>query len=82
MQSAQKTTANDFPLYLFHQGKNFEAHKFFGAHPFRRGRGQFYRFRVWAPRVYLSSVHSTNGTAPVTRCTRSLTRYGRQSCPD
>ena len=34
------------------------------------------------PRVYLSSVHSTNGIAPVTRCTRSLTRYGRQSCPD
>lgn len=32
MQSSQKSTANDFPLYLFHQGKNFEAHKFFGAH--------------------------------------------------
>ena len=56
MQSAQKTTANDFPLYLFHQGKNFEAHKFFGAHPFRRGRGQFYRFRVWAPHAKSVSV--------------------------
>ena len=56
MQSTQKTTANDFPLYLFHQGKNFEAHKFFGAHPFRRGRGQFYRFRVWAPHAKSVSV--------------------------
>ena len=56
MQSTQKSTANDFPLYLFHQGKNFEAHKFFGAHPFRRGRGQFYRFRVWAPHAKSVSV--------------------------
>ena len=56
MQSSQKSTANDFPLYLFHQGKNFEAHKFFGAHPFRRGRGQFYRFRVWAPHAKSVSV--------------------------
>lgn len=28
MLSAQKNSANDFPLYLFHQGKNFEAHQF------------------------------------------------------
>ena len=56
MQSSQKSTANDFPLYLFHQGKNFEAHKFFGAHPFRRGRGQFYSFRVWAPHAKSVSV--------------------------
>ena len=56
MLSTQKSTANDFPLYLFHQGKNFEAHKFFGAHPFRRGRGQFYRFRVWAPKAKSISV--------------------------
>ena len=59
MQSTQKSTANDFPLYLFHQGKNFEAHKFFGAHPFRRGRGQFYRFRVWAPHAKSVSVIGT-----------------------
>ena len=23
---------NDFPLYLFYQGKNYEAWKFFGVH--------------------------------------------------
>ena len=59
MLSAQKNSANDFPLYLFHQGKNFEAHQFFGAHAFRRGRGHFYRFRVWAPRATSVSVIGT-----------------------
>ena len=59
MLSAQKNSANDFPLYLFHQGKNFEAHQFFGAHAFRRGRGHFYRFRVWAPRAKSVSVIGT-----------------------
>ncbi len=56
MPSSRKTNENDFPLYLFHQGKNFEAHHFFGAHAFRRGRGQFYRFRVWAPKAKSVSV--------------------------
>lgn len=56
MLSTQKSNENDFPLYLFHQGKNYESHKFFGAHPFRRGRGQFYRFRVWAPKAKSVSV--------------------------
>ncbi len=56
MLSSQKNNNNDFPLYLFHQGKNCEAHKFFGAHLFRRGRGQFCRFRVWAPHAKSVSV--------------------------
>ena len=24
----------DFPLYVFHHGKNYEAYEFFGAHPY------------------------------------------------
>lgn len=56
MVSANKSNDNDFPLYLFHQGKNFEAGKFFGAHAFKRGRGSYHRFRVWAPNAKSVSV--------------------------
>ena len=56
MPSSQKSKDYDFPLYLFHQGKNFEAYRFFGAHLFRRGRGQSCRFRVWAPHAKSVSV--------------------------
>ena len=79
MQSTQKTTANDFPLYLFHQGKNFLVHT---RSDEAEDSSIVSASGHLTPRVYLSSVHSTNGIAPVTRCTRSLTRYGRQSCPD
>ncbi len=44
---------NDFPLYLFHQGKNYEAGKFFGAH---KTGSDVWRFRVWAPRAKSVSV--------------------------
>ncbi|MBE6799613.1 MAG: 1,4-alpha-glucan branching protein GlgB [Ruminococcaceae bacterium] len=37
---------NDFPLYVFHQGKNFKAQEFLGAHKVEDGK---YVFRVWAP---------------------------------
>lgn len=56
MLSSQNINGYDFPLYLFHQGKNFEAHRFFGAHLFRRGKGQFCCFRVWAPQAVSVSV--------------------------
>ena len=29
---------NDFPLYLFYQGKNYEAYKFFGVHSKKKRR--------------------------------------------
>ncbi|MBR6242422.1 MAG: 1,4-alpha-glucan branching enzyme, partial [Ruminococcus sp.] len=47
---------NDFPLYLFYQGKNYEAWKFFGVHSRRKGRGRFFTFRVWAPNAVSVSV--------------------------
>lgn len=56
MLSTNKANENDFPLYLFHQGKNAEAGKFFGAHAFKRGRGSYHRFRVWAPTAKSVSV--------------------------
>ena len=62
MLSTQNINGNDFPLYLFHQGKNFESHKFFGAHFFSRGKTQICRFRVWAPRaVSISVIGDFNG---------------------
>lgn len=47
---------NDFPLYLFYQGKNYEAYKFFGVHSRKKGRGKYFVFRVWAPNAVSVSV--------------------------
>jgi len=47
---------NDFPLYLFYQGKNYEAYKFFGFHAKKKGRSKSHIFRVWAPRAKSVSV--------------------------
>lgn len=47
---------NDFPLYLFYQGKNYETYKFFGVHSKKVGRGKIFTFRVWAPHASSVSV--------------------------
>lgn len=47
---------NDFPLYLFYQGKNYEAYKFFGVHSKKKGRGYTFNFKVWAPNAKSVSV--------------------------
>ncbi len=47
---------NEFPLYLFYQGKNYEAYKFFGVHSMKKGRGKVFIFRVWAPNAVSVSV--------------------------
>lgn len=53
---------NEFPLYLFYQGKNYEAYKLFGVHSRKVGRGKIFTFRVWAPRaVSVSVVGDFNG---------------------
>lgn len=43
---------NDVPIYLFHQGNNAKAYRFFGAHPSNGG----VIFRVWAPHAQAVSV--------------------------
>ncbi len=54
MARTKKTEySNDFPLYVFHQGRNFNAQDFLGAHPLGDGR---YVFRVWAPHAQAVSV--------------------------
>ncbi len=46
----------DVPVYLFHQGNNFEAYKFFGAHKVQEDGEFFHYFRVWAPNAADISV--------------------------
>lgn len=42
--------------YLFHQGKNFEAYEYLGAHLFNEGGKEGFVFRVWAPNATAVSV--------------------------
>ena len=53
----EKKTGN-LPLYLFHQGTNFKAYEYLGAHPEcgRPGSEDGYTFRVWAPNAASVSV--------------------------
>ena len=46
----------DLPIYLFKQGNNFEAYRFFGAHFDCRGGDEGVVFRVWAPHAKAVSV--------------------------
>ncbi len=47
---------NDYPIYLFHQGTNYESHKFLGAHPCEGEGATGYIFRVWAVDVLSVAV--------------------------
>ena len=47
---------SDFPLYIFHHGKNYKAYEFFGAHPEKREKNKGFVFRVWAPHAETVSV--------------------------
>ena len=46
----------DLPIYLFKQGSNFEAYRFFGAHFAQQGGEEGVVFRVWAPHAKNVSV--------------------------
>ena len=54
--SINNSKLNDFPLYLFYQGKNYQAYQFFGVHPVKGSRNKSYIFRVWAPKAKSVSV--------------------------
>lgn len=43
----------EFPVYLFHSGKNYKAYEFFGCHKIEGNR---FVFRVWAPHALRVSV--------------------------
>ncbi|MDE5767764.1 MAG: 1,4-alpha-glucan branching protein GlgB, partial [Oscillospiraceae bacterium] len=55
-KTIKKENPNDFPLYLFYQGKNSESYRFFGVHSITEGNVKKYRFRVWAPKAKSVSV--------------------------
>ena len=44
---------NEFPVYLFHSGKNYKAYEFFGCHKID---GERFVFRVWAPHATAVAV--------------------------
>ncbi|MDD7428724.1 MAG: 1,4-alpha-glucan branching protein GlgB [Oscillospiraceae bacterium] len=48
-QEKQNHDNYDFPLYVFHNGSNYEAFNFFGAHKGEKDGKQGVYFRVWAP---------------------------------
>lgn len=51
-----RANASDLPVYLFKQGNNCEAYRYFGAHLDRRAGEQGVVFRVWAPHAVAVSV--------------------------
>lgn len=51
------TRANDsYPIYLFHEGTNFETYKLMSPKPTQQNGVNGWRFRVWAPNAELVSV--------------------------
>ena len=52
----------EFPLFVFHEGNNFEAVDFFGAHRGKKDGKDGVFFRVWAPNaVSVSLIGDFNG---------------------
>ncbi|MBQ3116566.1 MAG: 1,4-alpha-glucan branching protein GlgB [Clostridia bacterium] len=56
MMKKTSSNKNDLPLYLFHQGTNYYAYDFMGAHFVRKGGKSGVIFRVWAPHAESVSV--------------------------
>lgn len=52
----KKSKEADFPVYLFHQGNNFEAYRFLGAHIVQEAGESGAVFRTWAPHAKAVSV--------------------------
>ena len=52
----KKLNTNDLPLYLFHQGTNFCAYDYLGAHFIKFSGKKGVMFRVWAPNATIVSV--------------------------
>lgn len=46
---AKVVKSDNLPLYLFHQGTNYKAYEYLGAHPLLKGKVQGVVFRTWAP---------------------------------
>ena len=55
-QTKPAAKPSDLPVYLFHQGNNFEAYRYFGAHLCEQDGQAGAVFRVWAPHAKAVSV--------------------------
>ena len=53
---AVRNQKDQLPVYLFHQGTNYKAHEFLGAHKARRGGQSGAVFRTWAPKAVSVAV--------------------------
>jgi len=53
---AKKINKKDLPIYLFHQGTNYQSYDFLGAHFGRKGGKYGVYFRVWANNAEKVSV--------------------------
>ncbi len=51
-----KKSTNNLPLYLFHQGTNYQAYDYMGAHFVKKDGKNGVVFRVWAPNASEVSV--------------------------
>ncbi len=49
LEKPETDNKHELPVYLFHQGTNFTAYQFLGAHRLETEEGLAYSFRVWAP---------------------------------
>ena len=63
-----KPNPDDLPVYLYKQGNNFEAQRFFGSHLTEQGGEKGVMFRLWAPHATAVSVvgDSTAGSRAAT----------------
>ena len=61
-ETVKKSVLSELPLYLFHQGTNYNAYEFMGAHFANVNGKNGVVFRVWAPRADgVSVVGDFNG---------------------
>ena len=65
-----QSNTSDLPVYLFKQGNNCEAYRYFGAHLETRVGESGVVFRVWAPQPSVLWATSTAGSPAATPCTR------------
>ncbi len=69
---------NDFPLYVFHEGKNYRAGDFLGAHKTEDGK---FVFRVWAPHAKaVFTVGDFNGWDETASPMKKLNENGVWEC--
>ena len=53
---AKKQNPLELPVYLFHQGTNYRAYEFLGAHRIKGSSKKGVMFRTWAPNARNVSV--------------------------